>query len=100
MMKKQADIIGNDQILSIQGALDFSNVMSVYKKSLAQIRLHRELMFDFAKLNSSNSAGLALIIEWIKLSKQQNKIFHFKNLPADILSLAKAAGVDKMVEGV
>jgi phospholipid transport system transporter-binding protein len=96
-MKKQADITWQDNIFSIQGDLNFSNVMAVYKKSLPQIKIHHELIFDFTTLNSSDSAGLALIIEWIKLSKQQNKICHFKNLSADIMSLAKAAGISGML---
>lgn len=98
-MHKVADItIQNNQFL-ISGDLSFSNVMSVYRKSLLQSQQCPELTFDFSQLKSSDSAGLALIIEWIKLARQLNKPVRFTHLSADIMSIAKAAGIDGMFDG-
>lgn len=98
-MQKIADITLQDNQFLISGDLDFSNVMSVYTKSLQQSDKCSELIFDFSQLKSTDSAGLALIVEWIKLSKLLNKPIHFNHLSSDIMSLAKAAGVDGMFNG-
>jgi phospholipid transport system transporter-binding protein len=99
MMQKFADITRQENKFLITGDLNFSNVMSVYEKSLPQLIKCPALVFDFSQLKSSDSAGLALIIEWIKLSKQQNKSIQFINLSNDIMSIAKAAGIDGMFNG-
>jgi phospholipid transport system transporter-binding protein len=92
----KADITLQGNQFHVSGDLNFANVMSIYQKSLSQVNQCSELIFDFSQLTSSNSAGLALIIEWIKLSKQISKPIHFNHLPDDIMSIAKAAGVDGM----
>lgn len=96
-MQKNADITILNNRFIISGDLNFSNVMSVYTKSLQQFGQWPEVVFDFSQLKSSDSAGLALIIEWIKLSKRLHKTIRFKNLSAEIMSIAKAAGIDGML---
>lgn len=95
-MKKIADITFKNQQFHIDGDLDFYNVMSVYDKSLSFIHQTSELVFDFSNLNSSDSAGLALIIEWVKLSKELKMPVRFVYLSSDIMSIAKAAGLEGM----
>ena len=96
-MQKYADIIFNDNIFFIQGDLDFFNVMSVYEKSLPRVMASPLLQFDFSQLKSSDSSGLALIIEWIKLARQHNKKIHFLHLSKELMSIANAAGLDKLI---
>ena len=98
-MKKIADITSRNNQFFISGDLNFSNVMSVYNKSLQASQQASELVFDFSELKSSDSAGLALIIEWIKLSKKINKPVRFIHLSQDIMLIAKAAGIDGMFNG-
>lgn len=94
-----ADITFKDNQFFISGDLDFSNVMSLYNKSLLTAPRCSDLQFDFSQLASSDSSGLALIIEWIKLAKKLNKPIHFSHLSEDIMSIAKAAGIDGMFNG-
>lgn len=96
-MKKVADIVFQPEALMVNGDLDFNNVMAVYEKALSKFADYKELVFDFTSVTSSDSAGLALIVEWIKQARRQNKMITFKHLSADILSLAKAAGLDQLV---
>lgn len=93
----QAEIILVGNQLCLSGELNFLNVMTVYQKSLPLINQTNNLQFDFSRLTSSNSAGLALIIEWTKLARSLNKTISLYHLSADILSIAKAAGLDTLV---
>lgn len=96
-MQKNADITFQDNEFHIRGDLDFSNVMSVYNKSLPLFGKTSEWVFDFSQLHSSDSAGLALMVEWMKLSKKMNSVISFNHLSEEIMSLAKAADMDGML---
>lgn len=84
----------SNQIIFVEGDLHFSNVLSVYRKSLALIKQCSALTFDFSDLRSSDSSGLALIIEWIKFANSQQKSIRFLHVPPYIQVLAKAAALD------
>ena len=92
-----ADIHFQDNHFVVAGELNFFNVMSVYEKSLPQLKKCSELLFDFSQVQSSDSAGLALIIEWIKYSKKSHKPIQFIHLSNAIVSIAKAAGIDSLI---
>lgn len=96
-MRKEAGMTIENNVLYLTGELDFQNVMTVYEKSLSQFNESPELFIDFSKLVSSNSAGLALIVEWIKLSKALHKPLRFKHLSPQLLSIIKAANLDKLM---
>lgn len=80
----------------VTGDLDYSNVMYVYKKSMGQIKKHTNLVFDFSKLSSSNSAGLALMIEWIKFAANNKINIEFVAIPEHLKSIAKAARIENL----
>jgi len=96
-MKKNADITFRDNTFFIVGDLDFSNVMSVYEKSLLSLDQVPELEFDFSQLASSDSSGLALLIEWVKFAKKHHKPIRFTSLSDDIKSIGRAAGLDQLL---
>lgn len=91
-----AEIHFQDNRFLIRGDLNFRNIMSVYNQSLPQLQQCPELIFDFSQLKSSDSSGLALIMEWIKLCKRMKKPVKFINLPEEMVSIAKAAGMDEL----
>ena len=96
-MSKYADLQLEQQNCILSGDLHFSNVMMLLKKSIPLIDQCHALTFDFSKVTSSDSSGLALIVEWIKLSKRQNKPVYFKNLSKDLLAIATAANMTQFI---
>lgn len=94
---KQADIRFDNDRIFVLGDLDFSNVMSVYARSLTYLNQQTQLNFDFSQLNSTNSAGIALIVEWLKFAKAHRKPIHFYHLPADVNAIAKAAHIENIL---
>lgn len=96
-MQKIANIVFNDNQFSVSGELGFSNVMSLYEQSLPQLERCAELNFDFSQVKSSDSSGLALIIEWMRFAKQHQRPIHFTHVSNEIMSIAKAAGLDKFM---
>ena len=56
------------------------------------------LKLDFSRVETSDSAGLALIIEWIKSARQRQITLHLEHLPKQVLSLAKLGGVNTILD--
>jgi len=97
-MAKQAGIRMENNAAAIYGDLDFNNAMAIYQQSQKLFAMaESEITIDFSGLKSTNSAALALIINWIKLAKKQKKNIQFRNLSNDIMSLAKSSGLDKII---
>ena len=98
MIQKQADITFQDHAFFVKGDLTFTNVMALYEKSLLDLMHCPQLRFDFSQLHSSDSAGLALVIEWMKLAEQSHKKIQFDNVSDDLMSIAKAAGLNGFIK--
>lgn len=92
-----ADVTFEHNEFVLTGNLDFSNVTRVYQKALAHFSAAPILVFNFADLKTSNSAGIALMVEWLRAAKAANKRVEFRNLSPGLQSIAKAAGLDKLL---
>ena len=97
-MKSTAEIKLAKEGFLISGDLCFSNVMSIYDQSLVHFNHFAKLEFDLSQVKSSDSSGLALLLEWLKYAKQNSKPIRFNHMPVKMLSLAKAAGLDKILQ--
>lgn len=97
MTAPAASLLATDTHLCITGDIDFTNVMSLYAESLRLISDKPCYAFDFSAVTSSNSAGLALIIEWLRLARLHKTKAQFSNIPHNLLSIAKAAGLDTLL---
>lgn len=93
---QQADIIQKDDVYSLRGKLNFETVMFIYQKGIRLFQ-GKTVTVDFAELTESNSAGLALIVEWVKWSHALNKEILFKSLPSHLHSIAKVSGITDFI---
>lgn len=84
--------------LQIDGELNFATVMTLWKESLGMLAAHDVLHFDFARVRSSNSAGLALLLEWLKYARSHQKKIFFKNIPAKLASIIDVAGLHAILD--
>jgi len=86
----------NDGLI-VSGELNFHTVGSLWKQSLPLLSSHKKVHIDLEKVTLVNSAGLSLLLEWIKLAKRENKSISFKNMPEQLISIAKMAGISDML---
>lgn len=99
-MAKHAEIRIEGSTLHLSGDLDFSNVMSLYRQSLKLFSSGVPVIqVDFSGLASANSVALALMINWMRLAKKSSKTICLKNISQEMMSLANAAGLDKVLAG-
>jgi len=79
----------------VDGDLTFASIDKHTVKSFAFLKSAKEVNIDLSKVNNTDSAGLALMIEWIKFCRHNRIHLSFKNIPEQLLTLAKLSGFDK-----
>ncbi len=79
----------------LHGELTFASIHGKLVESPPFLRGSKDIILDLAHVTNTDSAGLALMIEWIKITRHQRAQLHFKNVPKQLLNLAKLSGLDK-----
>lgn len=52
---------------------------------------------DLAGVTRSNSAGLALLIEWLRSARRHGREIAYLNCPARMLATARVSGLDRIL---
>jgi phospholipid transport system transporter-binding protein len=78
----------------ISGKLEFETVSAAYFQSMTMFSPYSELELDLSGVTDADSAGLALLLEWVHWAKPSAREVRFKNVPDQIQSIAKISEVD------
>lgn len=87
--------VKSDNELLVTGDLDYQTVPAVWKASLEIFDRASEITIDLSDVRSSNSAGLALLIEWMRVAKSKDCSIRFLNIPDQMQQVAQLCGVDE-----
>lgn len=76
----------------LAGELTFSSVDKKIMKSFNFIKSKKKCCINLEYVNLLDSAGLALIVEIIKLAEKHNTELTFDNIPKQLSALSKLSG--------
>jgi phospholipid transport system transporter-binding protein len=80
------------------GELTFDTVPEASKKGFALFdRVEGEFFIDLQDVSHTDSAGLVLLIAWMRYAREKNKALQFLNIPAQMLALAKTSNLDQIL---
>lgn len=79
---------------TVEGNLTFASIDQQTLKSFKFLKGIDRICIDLAKVGTTDSAGLALMIEWIKHSRMIRAQLWFKNVPEQLQALARLSGLD------
>ncbi len=83
----------------LSGDLVFATVNQLQKEVKgSQFFLH-DFCLDFLQLNNCDSAGMALLVSWLKLAKEKSLQIQFENLTEQMQQLARLSGIDHLLMG-
>ena len=82
-----------DGEFKITGDLDFQTVPAVWQKSTALFEECSSIHIDLSDVIRSNSAGLALLIQWMRYARSRDKTISFHHLPVQMQEIARVCGV-------
>ena len=79
------------------GSLHFATVGALLPVGIAAIEAGRAAIIDLAGVTASDSAGLALLIEWLSVARGAHRGLHYENIPSQLYQLARLSEVDELL---
>ena len=74
----------------VEGELNFATAPELLQTMLGQFPSSgSEVRIDLAGVTRSDSAGLALLVEWLRLAQKQGVTLQFHNLPVQLREIAR-----------
>jgi phospholipid transport system transporter-binding protein len=84
----------------VTGALGFTSVTPLLPLGSAAIQEGRAAIIDLSAVTSSDSSGLALLIEWLSVARGAKRSLHYENVPTQLHQLARLSDVDPLLSGI
>jgi phospholipid transport system transporter-binding protein len=81
----------------LEGDLSFATVPSLWREGMQQFANAPELTMDLSGIRRSDSAGLTLLIEWLRFANNANKQITYLNMPQQMLAIARVSGLDNIL---
>ena len=81
----------------LKGELNFTTVPAVWRAGMVAFAEADKIELDLQGIQRSDSAGLALLIEWQRQAKQAGKPVTYLNMPAQMLAIARASSLDQIL---
>jgi phospholipid transport system transporter-binding protein len=76
----------------VEGELNMMTVPALLQSMSAQFPTSgSEVHIDFAGVTRSDSAGLALLVEWLRLAEARDISLHLHNLPHQLREIARVS---------
>jgi len=81
----------------VSGELDATTVTSLLKESRRRFAGLERLEIDLGGVRAADSAGLALLLEWLRLARQAGQPIRLANLPEQLVALARISEVEGLL---
>ena len=79
------------------GSLEFATVAALLPVGTAAIQEGRAAVIDLGGVIGSDSAGLALLIEWLSVATAAGRPLRYENIPGQVHQLARLSEVDELL---
>ncbi|HEU5398430.1 MAG TPA: STAS domain-containing protein [Gammaproteobacteria bacterium] len=81
----------------VQGPLSFDTAGKALDASLALFGDAKHIELDLQEVEATDSAGLALLVEWAAWAHREHRKLVLRHLPAQAMALARISEVDKLL---
>lgn len=83
----------------LAGVLDATTVARLLDQGNEQFAGLPGAQIDLSGVTSTDSAGLALLIEWLRGARERGQVMRFGQLPEQLQALARISEVDSLLSG-
>lgn len=78
---------------SIQGELSFQSVPMLNRKIKSILSTSDAAVIDLSAVVRSDSAGVALLVEWTRMAHLHDKQLSFDHIPDQMLAIVRVSGL-------
>ncbi len=89
---------GDSGVLCVSGDLTFATANSVLQQSQSLLaEFSNGLVMDLAEVGRVDSAGLALLTQWMRATRELGADIHFRHVPEQLLAIARASDMEHIL---
>ena len=86
-----------DGSFALSGEMTFDTAEKILNASEGPFEDHTRLEIDLSGVTQSDSAGLALLLEWVTWANHTVREIRFKGMPERVMAIAKTTEVDGLL---
>jgi len=86
-----------DGRLAASGELGFATAAAALQAGLARIGANSTLTVDLSGISAGDSAGLAVLVEWLSVARARRATLRYESVPAQILAIARISDLEQLL---
>lgn len=86
-----------DGRFSLSGAMSFDTAEQILRASESLFEQHNRLELDLSGVTDTDSAGLALLLEWVTWANHTVREIRFAGMPEKIMAIARTTEVEGLL---
>ncbi|MGI9246360.1 MAG: STAS domain-containing protein [Steroidobacteraceae bacterium] len=83
--------------LEASGAMSFDTAAQALQAGLALIPRGQECTIELSRVTEADSAGLAVLVEWLATARNRQSSIRYEGIPAQILAFARISDLDQLL---
>ncbi|MES9861582.1 MAG: STAS domain-containing protein [Candidatus Thiodiazotropha sp. LLP2] len=83
----------------VHGTMTFEHAKSLLQQSEKLFAALPEIEIDLSQVEKADSAGLALMLEWMAWAAERKAQISFSGVPEAVLSVAHLCQIDSLLDG-
>jgi len=87
----------DSQTYHVSGELTLETARVVKEDTDKRFVTATAMNIDLSKVSRADSAGLALLVAWMRQANETDKVISFRHVPAQMLAIANASGLDAIL---
>jgi len=93
-------VASGNGLLAAHGPLTFATARRAHERGLESLAggAGGGLEVDCAGITSSDSAGLAVLLDWLAAARAKGRSLHFTHLPQGLAALGRISEVNELLE--
>jgi phospholipid transport system transporter-binding protein len=80
-----------------RGALNFDSATRAFARGADVLRPGAAVEMDLSNVGEGDSAGLAVLIEWLAIARSRNVALRYTGIPSGILAIARIAEIEDLL---
>lgn len=87
----------DSQTYQVSGELTLETARKIKEDTDKRFANATAMNIDLSKVSRADSAGLALLVAWMRQANESDKAISFSHIPAQMLAIANASGLDAIL---
>jgi phospholipid transport system transporter-binding protein len=84
-------------VLAVSGVLEFATVTALAGQAEGLLPASGPLYIDLGGVEHTDSAGLALLVHWLRRAHHEGRLLEFRNVPVQLLEMARVSRLDNLL---